>query len=232
MDSETLPQPEIRALFLDIDGTLARGPDDPVSPGVRRAVERARERGCQIVLCTGRTRFTAEPVARELGPPYGYIITSNGGVVTHIETGEVLYRRLLSIPLALRLIHAIIEVGGEPYVYEDSDVAGSEGSRVLYHPDLPVGPFAIAPRYRPHATILHELPFAPISVSAFGATEKMRPLAERLRQELPDEVSIIESGSKYHWGVEIYVANVDKRAGLEAVATRLGVDRAEIMAIG
>ncbi|HZT41682.1 MAG TPA: Cof-type HAD-IIB family hydrolase [Chthonomonadaceae bacterium] len=224
-------RPQIRALFLDIDGTLVDGANT-ISPGVQKAIAAAREKGCEIVLCTGRTRYRTLPVAELLGPPLGYAITSNGGVVVHLGAGEVLYRRLLPIPVALEIVRAIVEAGAEPYVYEDSDVPGEEGARVLFHPDLPVGPWATFPRYRPHATLLEDLPFAPVSVSCFGAPEKMRPLAARLSERLSADVSIIQSGTEYNWGVEVFVSGVSKRLGLETVAARLDVAREETLAIG
>jgi hydroxymethylpyrimidine pyrophosphatase-like HAD family hydrolase len=45
-------------------------------------------------------------------------------------------------------------------------------------------------------------------------------------------VRIIESGSLKAWGIEVFLADVSKRLGLEALAARLGLDRSEIMAIG
>lgn len=228
---ETEPQkPTIRAVFVDIDGTLV-GSDNRVSARVQNAVAAARDRGCEIVLCTGRSRFTAEFIAVQLPPP-GYIVTSNGGVVMHLGSGELLSRRLLSIPTALEVARHIVAFGAEPYVYEDSVLPGVEGARVLHHPELPVGSFAIPPRYRPHPTLLEDLPFDPISVSAFGPPEKIRPLVQKLRDTLSSAVSVIESGSEDYWGAEIFVANVSKRHGLEVVAARLGISREEIMAIG
>ncbi len=157
----SLVRPRIRALFLDIDGTLV-GANDLVSSASRDAIAAAREQGCEIVLCTGRTRHSAQPVAEQIAPPLGYVITSNGGVVMHLGTEEVLCCRRMSIPIALDIVRALVAAGAAPYVFEDATVPGVERARVLHHPDLPVGPWATRPRYRPHATLLDDLPFAPI----------------------------------------------------------------------
>jgi Cof subfamily protein (haloacid dehalogenase superfamily) len=223
--------PRIRALFLDIDGTLV-GMEDRVSPSVAAALAAAQAQGCHIVLCTGRTRYRALPVVESLGEPYGYFVTSNGSVAAHAGSGEILYRHLMPVPLALEVVRAIVAVGSEPYVFEDSDRPGIEGARVLYHPDKPVGRWADVPRYRPYARILEDLPFEPVSVSAFGPAERIRPLAEQLQARLAGAVSIVRSGSEWNWGIEIYVPGISKQVGIAYVAKHLGVRQEETMAIG
>src|SRR5579871_2977876 len=145
MSTQQRTNAAIRALFLDVDGTLV-GADDQISSGVRQALAAAQEKGCEIALSTGRTRFRIHSITDQLPPPPGYAVTSNGGVVSHLGTGEIVYRRLLPIPVALRVIQTIVDAGSEPYVYEDSDRPGIEGARVLFHPDLPIGPWADPPR--------------------------------------------------------------------------------------
>ena len=107
-----------------------------------------------------------------------------------------------------------------------------ERARVLYDPDLPIGPYAIPPRYRPHATLLEDLPFAPVSINTYGTPERMRPLADTLRARLPAGVGLIQTGSVKTWGVEVFVANVSKALGLRTIAARLGIEREEVMAVG
>ncbi len=221
----------IRAVFIDIDGTLV-GANETVSPGNRQAIDKARAKGVEVILCTGRTRHTAQPVAEQLGPPLGYVVTSNGGVAMRLDTNEVLHKHLLSIPVALQIIKAIIAVGAEPYVYEDATSGELDGARVFYHPELPVSAFAVAARYRPYADITKTLPFEPVSIGAFGSPSKMRPLVDKLLHQLPPDLAIIQSGSATHWGIEIFVGGVSKKLGLEALAAHLDIHREEIMAIG
>ena len=203
-----------------------------VSPWVMDALARAREKGIEIIPATGRTRYTALHISEQLIPPANYLITSNGGLVMNNLTNEVVSCRLLPVPLALQIIHAIADVGAQPYVFEDCVSDELERSRALYHPDLPIGDWAEPPRYRPDGNLLHTLPFEPISVSTFGDPAVIRPLVQHLRETLTDDVSIVESGTREAWGVEVYVAGVDKRLGLEIMAAKLGLERNEIMAIG
>ncbi len=220
----------IRALFLDIDGTII-GETDTISPAVRQAIAAARAVGCEVVLCTGRARFTALPIAAQIPPP-GYVITSNGGVITHLGSGATIARRLMDKSAARDVIQAIYAAGAQPYVYEDSPEDDAESNRVLYHPSRPPGAWASGPRYRPYPDLLDAPPFDPVSVSAFGPENIMRPLAIELRERFGDTCSIIGVGTHRNWGVEVYTAGVSKQAGLETVAARLDVPRESVMAIG
>lgn len=223
--------PRIRALFLDLDGTLI-DESERISIHVLGAIKAARAKGCVEIVCTGRTRFTAVPIADQLSPPLGYAVVSNGAVVVHLQSHETLLRRVMPISMALEIARTMVDIGLAPYVYEDAIGDDVDRSRVLYHPDLEVGEWVNSPRYRPHEALLEDLPFEPVSVSAFGPPDWIRPHIALLRERLPDSVVAIESGGVVNWGVEVYSAGVSKRLGAETLAAHLGIAREEIMAIG
>src|SRR5690242_16840040 len=108
----------VRALFLDLDGTLV-GAKNTVSQPVRRAVTAARAKGCAVVLCTGRSRVTTEPIADQLGFRT-HAIVSNGAVVLDLATREVIARNVLGEEHALDAIRALMTAGVAPQVYEDA----------------------------------------------------------------------------------------------------------------
>lgn len=221
----------IRALFVDMDGTLI-GPDERVTPVVRRALKAAHEAGCHIIPCTGRTRFTAQPIAEQLGIPLGYAVTANGAVAQHLGTEQLLLCTLLSDEVALEIAREVYNLGAQIYLYEDSIVYDVARSRAIYHPDLPVGPWATPPRYQPCPDLLTRLPFTPISLATFGSRAQIHPLLPALQAKLGDKVSIIQSGSEHYWGIEIYANGVNKATGAEVLTQHLGIAREEVMAIG
>jgi HAD superfamily hydrolase (TIGR01484 family) len=228
-ETERFSRP-IRLIALDVDGTLV-GSDERVSPAAQQAIMAAREQGCEVVLCTGRTRHTAQPICEQLNLS-GYLIASNGAVVMHLETREVLRRRLLPIPTALRIVQAILDADAAPFVYECATGEGVEAARVLHHPDRPGGTWAVRPRYRPYPRLREELPFSPVSINAYGPAARTRALANHLAERLPEPVSIVQSGTEREWGVEVFTDGVNKQTGLAALAAHLGIEREEILAIG
>ena len=73
---------EKKVIFLDIDGTLTEpGCNEPPGSAVR-AIEKAREQGHYVFLCTGRNYDMLSPLLK-----YGFdgVIASSGG---HIRCGE------------------------------------------------------------------------------------------------------------------------------------------------
>jgi hydroxymethylpyrimidine pyrophosphatase-like HAD family hydrolase len=76
-----------RLVALDIDGTILRVPE-PVRPRVLAAINTAIERGAHVVLATGRSVHSTQPVLEQLGLVAGEVICSNGAVRMDLATGE------------------------------------------------------------------------------------------------------------------------------------------------
>lgn len=77
-------------IALDIDGTLLTDAHRLTS-AVRDAVREAKDRGAEIVLCTGRGPANAIPVLNELGLE-GTMITHNGAATVDSAKREVLHQ--------------------------------------------------------------------------------------------------------------------------------------------
>jgi Cof subfamily protein (haloacid dehalogenase superfamily) len=85
----------MKALFLDIDGTLIDGGDGPFPDDIA-AIDAARKAGHKVFLATGRSMGSLTPALRE-APWVDGVIAGCGTTVT--LAGKVLYRN--SIPRAL-----------------------------------------------------------------------------------------------------------------------------------
>jgi hydroxymethylpyrimidine pyrophosphatase-like HAD family hydrolase len=166
------------------------------------------------------------PIAHQI-PPLGFGIVATGGVVLHLEKNTIIERNVLTHEQAILATKALWEAGMSPRVYEDA----IESARILFHPDRPI-PKDIAQRHTPWPELCSALPFEPTSVEAFGSEAEMRPLAAKLRGQLPDSMVVIESHRRHYWYLEICSLRAGKGQGLKALANHLGVDRQQVMAIG
>src|SRR3990172_7397919 len=97
----------IRLIALDLDGTLLNTKDQ-VSEGNARAVQRAREKGAVVVLCTSRWYSIARTTAEALGlraPP----ICHNGAPVRSPDAP----RDVVPLPLDLQTAREVAAFADE-----------------------------------------------------------------------------------------------------------------------
>ncbi|HCC04640.1 MAG TPA: hypothetical protein DEP51_07350 [Clostridiales bacterium] len=79
----------IKAIFIDIDGTL-RDSDRNLSSRTINALKKVTDKGILVILCSGRPRKYTEQISRECFASK-YIITSSGGMIYDYEENKVLY---------------------------------------------------------------------------------------------------------------------------------------------
>ena len=95
----------IRMILLDLDGTLLDC-DKQLSPGNRRALERAAAAGIWVVPATGRFYQGMPAAVREL-PFVRYAVTVNGAQVYDAAEGAVLHRAEISLPAAEQVLDRV-----------------------------------------------------------------------------------------------------------------------------
>lgn len=87
----------IKLIALDLDGTTINN-DGVISEGNRRALQKAADKGVNIVIATGRP-FCALPEDVFEIDAIRYVLTSNGASITDIRENKTFYENCLS-PLA------------------------------------------------------------------------------------------------------------------------------------
>ena len=87
---------------IDLDGTLLNSYGE-VSPKNKQAIQKAVEKGMQVVLTSGRPIASVKSLALECGCG-PYIICGNGAITYNIEKKEVIYNRFLEKAKVLQII--------------------------------------------------------------------------------------------------------------------------------
>jgi hypothetical protein len=218
-----------RLIFIDIDGTLI-SPGSSVSHADAEAISEALDAQCEVILCTGRSRFSTQYVLNQLDPRLGFVICSNGAIIMRNNPSDVMFRRLISPAVAVKAIDEFLSLQLTPYIYEEATTV--DCARALYPFDMPIDGWAKPPRYQPYDRYAGELPFSPVSVGAFGVRDKIHTVAERLRTNLPPTLTVEISGAQGQAGVQVHAAGVCKEFGMQYLAEHLGVSAAFAMAIG
>jgi hydroxymethylpyrimidine pyrophosphatase-like HAD family hydrolase len=220
-----------KLVFLDVDGTFA---DHGVVPaGHVAAVRAARAAGHRVLLCTGRP--TAMLPARILEAGFDGVVASAGGYVE--LGGEVLVDTRFPDELAARTV-AVLDAHGAAYVLEAPDALYGRPGVDRRLTELLRGHLRApgTPADRP-LDILADLRMSDdltgcsfAKVTYFAA----RSPREVLLAEIGDAVGILPSSlaARRDTAGEIYLRDVHKARGIEAVTARLGVDRADVIAFG
>lgn len=89
---------EIKAIVLDIDGTLLTS-KKVISAKTKQALITAQEKGIKVILASGRPTTGMYTLAKELEMTKyeGYLVSYNGSRVTDCKTKEVLFNQAMSV---------------------------------------------------------------------------------------------------------------------------------------
>lgn len=234
----------IRLLALDLDGTLLDS-SGRIPEQNRRAIAAARKSGVSVALVTGRRFRDARPLALELGLDVP-VISHNGALTKHARTLETVAALLLPLEAARTLVALASERGIDPMVSDDHEGMGllvydriSENNRQLANyiawSRRIVGDEAdSAEAVRQVSSLAEYLDHPPVHISFSGNCRRMDEFSRLLKAELNGQVQIMSTIYPTQDFTLLDVINpaASKGAGLAAVAGELGLERAEVMAVG
>jgi Cof subfamily protein (haloacid dehalogenase superfamily) len=218
-----------KLVALDIDGTLlVPEPDngfsaDHVTPGVREAINRVAEAGCHIVLASGRAPLGMSLVLADLGLPRNgggpvLVVASNGAVTFSYPPIEVIHEVTFD---AREAVAAVLEhVPDAAVAVEEHGV----GYRVNRH--FPAGELS------------GEMILTPIE--ELVANEVSRVIIRDPESTSEDFVTLARKlglqGTNYFIGwtawLDLAPEGISKASGLAEICESLGIDRADVLAIG
>ncbi|MGJ3508216.1 HAD family hydrolase [Enemella sp. A6] len=206
-----------RLLALDIDGTVIDH-DGTMPDEIRAAVQRALTAGTRVVLATGRAWHSTRPVFDRLGLPPGMAVASNGAVIVDyppveylrevtFDPGDVI-ERVARIAPRTAIAAEVVGVGyrvSQPF--PDGELDGE-----IHLVDL--DDLAAEPVTR---VILRD---SSVSHDDFTA------MAHRLGLE-----GVSYSIGYSSW-LDIAPQGINKAAALAGVCAELGIDAADVLALG
>lgn len=204
----------IRLVATDVDGTLI-GHDGVLPPDRRAAVARLRDAGVAVVLATGKIWPSIHPLWEELELP-GPHVTCNGAAVVDADS-----RLLVSTPLDDAVAREVVTVLAE--------------RRIPHATYLDDGTL-VTSELVPELDVLVELGEPePVEGGIDGrrVLKVLSVLAEPdegdLRRLAADQARIQRTSHRF---LEWNHPDADKAHGLRFVVERLGMDLAEVVAIG
>ncbi len=211
-----------RLIAADLDGTLLDN-TYTVAPELLAHVNRSRAGGAELVVATGRLFPAALPFIRDLGVSLP-VIASNGAVVKDPVTEELIYQMSLPRELAVEVlrytdgyrVQRFVPVRDNFYTDAPEDVSRkySEALKIRFE------------RREPLEDVVTE---DPTMVVIRGREDDIAGLTEKLRAAFGNKVYLANSKPFF---IDINHPEVSKGAALLNVCRRLGIEPAEVIAIG
>lgn len=223
---------QIRLIAFDLDGTLLNS-DKVLTPRNKAALERAAEKGILIVPTTGRL-FKGMPAEIRQFPFLRYAITINGAAVFDTETGDNIYRAEIPLENALEIMTYLDQF---PIVYDCYKDNTGWMTQSMWDQAEVFAPNA----YYVHSIRTNRKPVPELKEflrQQGGSVQKIQlfstdpELRTALLQELPRRFSHLAVSSSVSRNVEINHEDANKGSALMALASRLGLDRNQVIAFG
>lgn len=221
----------IRMVALDLDGTVFND-QKQITPRTLQAIRTALDKGVVVLPATGRT-LTGVPEAFSAMPGVRYALTSNGAAVYDLQTGEQFVYLPLQADLALALYDLVAPFGGSicVFVAGKAYVSEQENEQVLATVDTALVPYLKASRsfvpdlrafLAAHADCVEKF-------SLMYADEATRDAVwQAVQTAYPD----VEAATSIPRNLELNAPGVTKGRGLMALAEKLHLVRAQVMACG
>lgn len=216
----------IKLVAIDIDDTLInanlRIPEENI-----RAIRKVIEAGVVVTFATGRMHVSALPFAKEIGFSSQLpLITYNGAMVRRVD-GELIHHTPLHKELCIDIVKQSLENNWTINAYYDDRVYVNKYNHYIRQYETLA---------RVEATEVKEfLDFVQDEEKEFSKLliiDEAQEIAKRkeyLRDRYGKNAQIVNSKDIY---IEITDPLATKGVALENLATKLGIDQSEVMAIG
>lgn len=214
----------IKLFVTDIDGTLL-----PVGSGVVpekniEAVRAMRKAGVKVVIATGRMYSAALPIANQLGEHIP-IIAYNGAVIKS-SAGEVLHAQYLDAAIALELINFFEERGWHLQSYSDEVLYVPKRNNLVKFYETMIRVQAVEVGWQGLRERVKDVPkLLTVSDTPEEALQKL----DEATKAFGGRVEITRSAARF---TEFMSLGVSKAGAIKILADKLGIDNAEILAIG
>jgi Cof subfamily protein (haloacid dehalogenase superfamily) len=230
--------PPVRLVAIDMDGTLLPTFGQVVSRRNGLALRAAQQAGIAVAIATGRRAAYTTPLLEAIGLRADTPLITSNGAVTRTLSGERIDRCQLEARVARGLCGLLRPFGAVVFTFDRP----GRGELVLEDMEQAHGRIALwveANRNAIEVVVPLEDAFKdgedPIQGMVTGGMEKMKQAERALKaSEWSRECECIrtEYPARDLSIVDLLPPGVSKGWALERLATRLGVDRKETMAIG
>ncbi|MDQ5853284.1 MAG: HAD family hydrolase [Chloroflexota bacterium] len=215
----------IALVVSDVDGTLTN-PAGIVSPANQREIRRVMSRGIHFSIATGRPTRDLQKVRESLDLALP-VIVSNGTMVEDLATGEIIHSLQIERSVILTVldviakhdVDAVILDTPQGWIYQVRNAAGEPPPWIISVGDT-------AHRIEEWNSYLAEERTV-LKILVEGAEADLQRVEHALAT-----VPGVQITASFANNREIFVAHAGKANAARLLATRLGIDPSQVLAIG
>jgi 5-amino-6-(5-phospho-D-ribitylamino)uracil phosphatase len=227
-----VPAQAIKLIAIDIDGTLLN-PHKQIAPRTFAAVRAAQEAGIIVTLATARRYANTRPIADELGITIPLILCDGALIIEHPQN-QVLYTRFLQADIAQQAANIMVHHHVQPIVQHICGNVEETWSGQAEFDNPPLAPYLMAfpgnlRRMQPDALCTGQPD--PLRVVAFATEAEIYGMLTEI-SALSCTWDTVKRGNYGCAELAVMHRDCSKAAGVCALAERLHLDLAQVMAIG
>lgn len=206
-----------RLIALDVDGTIVDN-NNEMSAAVRETVRALRDSGIEIVISTGRAIPGVLNTTGKFGFTDGYAVASNGAIVFAYDPVEILHAVTFDASSAVR---RVMEYVPDAIVAVEEIGVGFRVNRPFPEGEV-TGQFVVED--------VESLIAEPVTRVVIRSTDHT---AEEF-SAIVDDLGL--AGTNYFIGYSAWLdlapEGVSKASGLDFICKQLGIDQADVLAVG
>ena len=214
-----------KVLAFDIDGTLTNS-NKEITPLTKAAIWQAIDKGCTVVIASGRPRQGVLRYVKELelDKRGGYICALNGGCLENCVTGEVIQKSTVPVEYYGEIYDLAKENKVNLMTYEGDDVISEKDDEYVM---LEVRINGLGMKKVKNLKEYVNFPVPKFLMTGEG--NYLAQVEKRVYEKLHDRMDVYRSEPFF---LEILPKDINKAKTLEALLEHLGCTREELMAFG
>lgn len=219
-----------KLIVTDMDGTVLGG-DHKITEENMRALKEADERGVKVVFATGRFHDSAKEhvtFLEEVMP----IVSSNGAIIKHPITNEVLYCNSIDKDISLKIVETLDNLDLSYQIYTDNEILQkykTEEEKIKMQ-DFIKNTFSDKTEIVFKKDLKKDI--KDLNILKFNVMDFERPLLMKEARKEVEKIEGLEVTSSWNDNVEIMNAGSSKGSAVKFLCELLNIDKEEIIAFG
>lgn len=219
-----------KLIVTDMDGTVLGG-DHKITDENIRALKEAEDKGIKVVFATGRFHDSAKEHVNFLDKIMP-IISSNGAIIKHPITNEVLYSNSIDTNTCLKIIDILDSLDIVYQIYTDNEILQKYKTEEEREMMLEF----ISKNFSDKTEIIFKKNLREdikgLNVLKFNLMEIDKPLLIKEARKQIEDIDALEVTSSWKNNLEIMKEGSSKGEAVKYLSHLLGIDREDIITFG